>query len=149
MLSWNSSGLSGLCGVQVCDPDFCSSDFQTAWFNQLGHHKYFLSAKHRPQTLLYLESYSNGVANGTVLSDFHYSTCTITNVYYTLREVRTLESKVCRPQEMGFSGEGNDHVNSTEFEITMNFAIFLCLRFHRKLFWKHHSNTFLSAPRIC
>ena len=62
-------------------------------------------------------------------SDFYYSICTITNVYFILREMETLESKFHISQETGFPRESSDNVNSTEFEVTMNFVISLCFRF--------------------
>lgn len=39
-------------------------DLQTAFSNQLGHPKYFHSAKQKTQRVLYLDSYANGVENG-------------------------------------------------------------------------------------
>lgn len=62
-------------------------------------------------------------------SYFYYSVCTITNVDFILMEKKTLESKFYIPQKTGFPRESNHNVNSTEFEVTMNFVISLCFRF--------------------
>lgn len=44
-------------------------------------------------------------------------------------EKKTLESKFYIPQKTGFPRESSHKVNSTEFEVTMNFVISLCFRF--------------------